>query len=337
MFRKLFAISLCVLTLLTGCSKLPPSISSGTRKTDVAPVEPVERIVSGSDSEMPMVEFEPREPDYDIMNKGFMRYPHSAWKHIEKTCYILNPIAGATTGSKTIYSLPGYDYDITLERVLEKGTSGGFCCAGFISWMFYNILVKDGYGEYTDKLITFDDSAYTYKAVLFYHDQNDHELREITLDEAEIGDLIVYGGQRNDHQHVVFYAGKDENGNALVWHSGQDGVGRMRADRMRTNGVLNYIAHVYSYFEPPVKLDIRVVKDGASVSGAVVKAEGPLDYSETFTSDENGMIELRGLDIGNYTLHLIDSEGRIIQTKYILLDEAYKDTPRTVEMIDYTD
>ena len=108
------------------------------------------------------------------------------------------------------------------------------------------------------------------------------------------------------------YAGKNSKGQNLVWHSGQDGVGRMRADRMRTNGVLNYIAHVYSYFEPPSSININVYDINGSKVSTDFGVVGPNGYNKTVTSDESGVISLTELDLGRYTFTYPNGFVRII-------------------------
>lgn len=184
--------------------------------------------------EIPKPEVLPAEPPSLSKQKGYQLLPHSAWDKIVETCLILNPIAHPTKGSKLVYDLPGYDYDITLEEVLERGESGGFCCAGYITWLFYNILKNDVYAEAVNGL---QPPSSLYKSVRFYCKQNSGPLRKVDLADAQLGDIVVFGGVSSDHQHAGMYAGRDSAGNVLIWHCGQDGVGRMRADRVRTNGI----------------------------------------------------------------------------------------------------
>lgn len=249
--------------------------------------------------ESPKPEVLPAEPPSLSQQKGYQLLPHSAWDKIVETCLILNPLAHPTKGSKLVYDLPGYDYDITLEEVLERGESGGFCCAGYITWLFYNILKNDVYADAVNGL---QAPSSLYKSVRFYCKQNSGPLRKVDLADAQLGDLVVFGGVSSDHQHVGMYAGRDSAGNVLIWHCGQDGVGRMRADRVRTNGIYNYVAQIYSYFEPPADLNTVVWKGDRKISGEHFTVTGPWGYEGEVTSSSGGKLKLAGVDLGRYTL-----------------------------------
>jgi len=250
---------------------------------------------------------EPPLPPSLSEQRGYVMLPHSAWKAIEAYCYTLNPTAGATTGSKVVYASPGYHYSVSLERVLERGLSGGFTCAGFVSWMIYNTLPKYGYGDIVSQFTHPSQGHVNYESVRFYHQGNDADLRRIPLHEAQLGDMIVYGGERNDHQHMGFYAGYNASGQRMIWHSGQDGVGRMRVNRMQTDGVLNYVAHVYSYFEPPSSLSLSAVDVNGEPAAAVFHVAGPHGFDALVETGQSGRAELTGIDLGRY--YITDSLG----------------------------
>lgn len=256
-------------------------------------------------TEAPKPEGVANEPRSLSARRGYALLPHSAWLEIEKICWELNPLGRATIGSVTIYDLPGYDYTITKEEVFKRGTSGGFCCAGYVSWLFYNQLPLVGYGDAVNKLQKIGSG---YKSVRFYCQQNKGPAREIRIEDAQLGDLILFGGQKTDHQHIAMYAGRDSAGRVMIWHSGQDGVTRMRADKVRTNGVYNYIAGVYSYFEPPADLRATVWRGERKVA-ATFTVTGPWGYESTVSSNGSGELKLTGLDLGRY--ELTDQKGNV--------------------------
>ena len=177
------------------------------------------------------------------------------------------------------------------------------------------MLENEGYHERISKLNQPGRAAYSYKSVRFYCFGNKGAAREIRLEDAQLGDLILFGGMKTDHQHMGMYAGKNSAGVAFIWHSGQDGVGRMRADRVRTNGIYHYIAGVYSYCEPPADISATVYRGGKPAAEQFT-VSGPFGYEAEAASDRNGKLTLKELDLGRYVL--TDTAGE----KYIVdLDE----------------
>lgn len=292
----------CLLLGLCGCTPAqtqPPPVPTPTLAPSPAPTPTPLPLP-------PTPEVLPEEPPSLSQQVGYQLLPHSAWKKILEVCYTLNPIAHPTKGSLLIYDLPGYNYNITLEEVLERGTTGGFCCAGYITWLFHNILKGDVYAPAVAGL---DSPNWRYKSVRFYCLDNDGPLRKIATEDARLGDLVVFGGVSSDHQHVGMYAGRDSAGNMLIWHCGQDGVGRMRADRVRTNGIYNYVAQVYSYFEPPADLSLTVWKGERKAAGAAFTVTGPWGYTAEVACNSSGAISLKGLDLGRYTFTHTDGRA----------------------------
>jgi hypothetical protein len=77
----------------------------------------------------------------------------------------------------------------------------------------------------------------------------------------------------------------------------------MRVDRMQTNGVLNWVAHVYSYFEPPTWLTVTATTpEGDPAPYTVFEITGPHGFAMTAETDGYGVLALEYIDLGRYLL-----------------------------------